>query len=147
MLTIDQCNLLSNLIYSYDEHTVLSLAERFLSEQNILPLKLRFKCGSVQEFIGFISSKIQYLFGKNPHFRVLYSHDRSILLHRQMKYLILSSLSLIVQQSYLFDYSVFTKAIETLYGKIIFINNSFDILFMKLSFLIICFSSYDYTID
>jgi hypothetical protein len=133
----------------YDEHTVLLLAERFLSEQNIFPLKLRFKCGPVREFLASIFTKAQLLFEKNPHFRSLYSHDRSILLHRQMKYLILLSLSFIAQQSHLVDNLGFNKAIENLFGKVILITNqlfSFDSLFMKLSFSMICFSSFDYTI-
>jgi hypothetical protein len=42
----------------YDEHSGVSLAERFISEQNILPLKLRFKCQLVGEFISCTFEKI-----------------------------------------------------------------------------------------
>jgi len=148
-LTIDQSNLFSNLMLCYDEQSGLSLAERFISQQNILPLKLRFKCGSVNEFLSSLFAKAQLLFEKNPDFVSLHSNDRSILLHRQMKYITIISSSFIAQQSHLFDYPAFNKAIETLFGTIILSTNkllSFDIPFLKLTLAIISFSSFDYTI-
>jgi len=149
ILTIDQWNRFSNFMLCYDECSGVSLAERFISQQNILPLKLRFKCRSVNDFLSSIFAKAQLLFEKNPDFFSLYSHDRSILLHRQMKYIIIISLSFIVQQSHLFDYPAFNKAMETLFGTIIIIANKllcFDIPFLKLALAIISFSSFDYTI-
>ncbi len=148
-LTTDQWNLFSNLMLYYDEHCSLSLAERFISQQNILPIKLRFKCGSINEFLLSIFAKVKLLFEKNPDFISLYSHDRSILLYRQMKYITIISSSFIVQQSNLFDYQGFNKGIENLFGNVIITENKllyFDIPFFKLSLAIICFSSFDYII-
>ncbi len=148
-LTIDQWNLFSNLMLCYDEYNSLSLAERFISQQNILPLKLRFKCRSVNEFLSLLFAKVQLLFEKNPDFISLDSNDRSILLYRQIKYITIISSSFIIQQSHLFDYQGFNKAIENLFGTVIITANKllcFDIPFLKLSLAIICFSSFDYTI-
>jgi len=148
-LTNDQWNLFSNLMLYYDEHSSLSLAERFISQQNILPIKLRFKYRSINEFLLSIFAKVQLLFEKNPDFISLYSHDRSILLYRQMKYITIISSSFIIQQSNLFDYQGFNKGIENLFGNVVIIENKllyFDIPFFKLSLAIICFSSFDYII-
>lgn len=134
---------------SYDQQTTLSLAERFISEQNILPLKLRFKCASVHHLLASLFAQAQSFFEKNFHFRSLCSHDRSFLLRRQMKYLILLSSSFIVQRSYLFDYPAFNKAIESLFDRVVFVANdlfSFDVPLVKLSLAMMCFSSFDYTI-
>ena len=134
----------------YDEQNVLSLAEQFIAQQNILPLKLRFKCGSVQDFLSALFGKAQSLFNQNPDFRSLHPEDRSLLLHRQMKYLIILSSSFIAQQSHLFAYPAFNKATETLFGTCVITTNKllcFDVPFVKLALGMICFSSYDYTID
>jgi hypothetical protein len=132
---------------SYDEHSGLLLSERFLFQQNILPFKLRFKCRSVNDFLSSLFAQAQLLFEKNPDFLSLNSNDRSILLHHQMKYIIIISSSFIAQQSHLFDYPAFHKAIDTLFGDIIIPTNKllcFDIPFLKLALAIISFSSFDY---
>lgn len=149
ILTIDQWKIFSNLILCYDEHTSLSLVERFIFQQNILPLKLRFKSTYVNELFSLIFAKTKLIFEKNFDFINLHSNDRSILLHHQMKYLIIISSSYIAQQSNLFDHPVFNETIEILSENIILSKNKFlcfDILFLKLSFGIISFSSFDYTI-
>ena len=147
-LTIDQYNLFSQVIVTYDEQLAFAMTERFLSEQHILPLKLRFKCASVQTYLQSLFSHSQDIFVKNHHFRLLSSHDRSILVRGQMKYLLLFSSSFIIEQTHLLDYLVFQKTIDTLFGRWIFIPNqlgSFDIPLIKFSLSMICFSSFDYT--
>ncbi|CAF3960500.1 unnamed protein product, partial [Rotaria sordida] len=43
ILSMDQWNLLSNLVNCFDENSGYAFVERFIVEQNRLPLKLRFK--------------------------------------------------------------------------------------------------------
>jgi len=66
-----------------------------------------------------------------------------------MKYLLIINFSFLVEQSHLIDYFIFNKAIENLFQIRIIIKNKFlyfDLSFIKLSFGIILFSSYDYLI-
>jgi hypothetical protein len=135
----------------YDEHNGVSLAERFISEQNILPLKLRFKCRLVSEFISSLFNIVQLLFEKNRDFFTLCPIDRSILQRCQMKYVAIISSSFIAQQSHLFEYPAFYKAIETIFQANLILKNkytlfSFDIPFLKLALAIITFATFDYTI-
>jgi len=60
----DRHQQVTNLMNSYDEHSGLLLSERFLFQQNILPLKLRFKCGSVNDIFSSLFAKAQLLFEK-----------------------------------------------------------------------------------
>ncbi|CAF5054902.1 unnamed protein product [Rotaria sp. Silwood1] len=49
-ITLDQWNLLSNLVHCFDENSGYTLVESFIEEQNRLPLKLRFKYSLVYDF-------------------------------------------------------------------------------------------------
>lgn len=136
----------------YDERNGFSLTERFISEQNILPFKLRFKSRPVTEFLSTLFSQVELLFEKNHDFLSLYSHDRSILLHRQLKYVAIISSSFIAQQTHLYEYPAFYKTIETIFETSLINENkftlfSFDIPFLKLALAIISFSIFDYTIN
>jgi hypothetical protein len=152
-LTIDQWNLLSNLVDSYDEYNGLILAERFLCQQNALPLKLRFRSSSVREFITLLISETQLLFRKNPDFLSLCSHDRSTLLHYSTKYKIILNASFIGRQARLIDHSGFLQSTENLFGSTTMIiikrlidQLDFDLTFIKLAFSILSFSTTNYTI-
>lgn len=126
------------------------LAERYLSSQNILPIKHRFKSSSVEYFLQTLFNQTRKIFIENPHFYRLSSHDYSIILHHQMPYLILLSSSFIINQSHLFNHPGFAKTIENLFGKFLFLHNdlfTLDIPVVKFSFAMLCFVSFDYTID
>ncbi|CAF5148873.1 unnamed protein product, partial [Rotaria sp. Silwood1] len=64
-LSMDQWNLLSNLVHRFDENSGYAFVEHFLEEQKRLPLKLRFKQSSVQHFFISLLSKVQLVFEKN----------------------------------------------------------------------------------
>ncbi|CAF1189625.1 unnamed protein product [Adineta steineri] len=154
ILTIEQWNILSYLFNCFDEQKQFLLINQFISEQNSLPYKFRFKCGSVRQLISLLTSKTQSLFEKNHDFYSLCTRDRSILLHRIMKYIAVINLSYIVQQTHIINYPSFNKILENLFGKTAtLINkqaftliNNFDVGFLKLAFTIICFSTIDYVI-
>ncbi len=59
-LNVDQWNLLSNLIYCYDEYSGFSMAERYTR---------------VNELFASLMAGAQLLFEKNPHFLLLSSQD------------------------------------------------------------------------
>ena len=153
-LSTDQWNLLSNLIQCYDEHAGLQLVERFIIAENILPLKVRFKCASVTHLISALFGHVQRLFERNDDFRSLSSPDRSLLLRRQMKYASLLSASFHIHQTHLLDYPAFYQASELLFGStamaiarhLVSLVNV-DAPFLKMALALICFSSWDYSGD
>jgi hypothetical protein len=152
-LNIDQWNLLSNLVHCYDEYRAVLLAEHFVCEQNILPLKLRFKYSSVCEFIISLIRESRFLDEKNPDFMSLSSHDRSILLHSSTKYITILSASFTGRQTHLLDYPSLLQSTEILIGstamtliKRLFDQLDFDIIFIKLILSILSFSTTNYSI-
>lgn len=152
-MTIDQWNLLSNLVQCYDEYNEILLAQYFLCEQTALPLKLRFKYSAVREFLTSLLTKTRLLFEKNSHFLSLCSHDRSNMLHISTIYITIFSALFIVRQSRLLDQSGFLQSIEAFFGSTMIDNIKrligqldFDLTFIKLIFSILSLSTTNYTI-
>lgn len=154
ILTIEQWNMISDIFDSFNHDNELSLVKKFISEQNNLPFKLRFKSGPVRQLVSSIMSKTQLLFEKNRDFLELCPYDRSILLRRLMKYVSIISFSFIVHQTHLMEYAAFYKIVQTLFGKpaistnkrVIALINNFDARFFKLALAIVCFSTFDYAV-
>jgi hypothetical protein len=85
-LSIDQWNLLSNLVHCFDEHGGYSFVENFIQDYNTLPLKLRHKSSLVKDFFISIKCKIQLVFEKNQNFLSLSPYDRTTLRRTTLKY-------------------------------------------------------------
>ena len=152
-LSAAQWNLLSNLVHCYDEHSGLSLTERYAREQRTLPLKARFKSDSVCLLISSVFGQAQVLFDRNLDFLSLCSHDRSLLLHRQMKYASIISSTFITRQSGLLDQPGYYQTSEQLFGVETLAMGrrtltllDVDIPFLKLALALISFSTFDLTI-
>lgn len=153
ILGIHEWNTISKLIDSYNEQSELLLVQQFISEQNNIPVKIRYKCGSVRQFILSLLSKTQLLFETNEKFLLLCSHDRSILLHRHMKYIAIIKFIVISQQTDLVEHLTFSRIINSFLRTMIrtidkcsVILLDFDVVFLQLALLIISFSTFDYTI-
>ncbi|UJR07777.1 hypothetical protein I4U23_012060 [Adineta vaga] len=154
ILTIEQWNMLSHVCDLFNEKEQLFLVNEYLSKQNNLPLKLRFKYGSIQELVLLLMTRSQTFFEKNSNFLSLCTHDRTILLHRLTKYIAFITFSFIEQITHLIDDPSLYKLLQTLFGSCAISMNKklftrldhFDVLFLKLSLLIICFSTFDHVI-
>lgn len=85
-LSIEQWNLISNIIHCYDEHCRLSLGLRYMQAQSTLPLKMRYKAASVMNLMRDLLEGAQSIYQNNQDFLSLCSNDRSILLHSTFKY-------------------------------------------------------------
>ncbi|CAF1603905.1 unnamed protein product [Rotaria magnacalcarata] len=151
-LSIDQWGLLSNLIHCYDEHGGFLVAERFTSEQNGLPLKARYKYGSLNALYSSLMTGSQLLFEKNADFIALSSHDRSHLIYGRLKYLGGIGACFILSHVKLFDNPAFYSASEAVYGspameagKATCNLIDSDVVFVKLGLSILAFSTFDYT--
>ncbi|CAF1287779.1 unnamed protein product [Rotaria sordida] len=111
-LTIDQWNLLSNLSHCYDDHSGLSIGKRFMLARNVLPLKLRWKKGSVVELIEMSLNTCQSLYTKNQDFLSLSARDRSILLHNTFKHTGSLSSNFIIYKIHIMDCPTYLNVVE-----------------------------------
>jgi hypothetical protein len=153
MLTLDQWNLLSNLTHCYDEYNGYSHAERFIVEQNTLPLKIRFKSGPVASFLTSTLNRAQTLFEKNQDFLDLCSHDRSVLLHTTATHVASLSVHIVLTRAQLMDHPAFLKSHEILFGPIttalgmrMYKQVDCDTVVMKLILAILSFSTTTYSV-
>ncbi|CAF4026819.1 unnamed protein product, partial [Rotaria sp. Silwood1] len=112
-LTIEQWNLISNLLNCFNEHSGLSKSERYVFEQNKLPLKYRFKSTSIINLYQVLLDDNQSLYINNRDFRSLSIEDRSIILHNTIVHIGNLSSNFILYKIGLLNQSVFYDAIES----------------------------------
>jgi len=152
-LTINQWDLLSNLSHCYDEYSGLSMAERYMHEQNILPLKLRFKIASVINLYHMSLDKNQLLYTNNRDFLSLSPDDRSTLLHGTFEYTGALLTTFILHRVRLMEYSAYYDALAIMAPPSIIptikrLGNRLDLdtIIVKLFLAILSFSTISYTI-
>ncbi|CAF3892469.1 unnamed protein product [Rotaria sordida] len=153
ILSIDQWNLLSNLLNCFDENNGYEYVEDFLEKQNRLPLKLRFKYSSVNYFFILMMSKVQRVFEKNRDSLLLSQHDRTILLENTIEYTATIGGMFLLRQARLFDDVTFVKSAEIIFqpSAMVFIKRVIgqfdsDDTFIKLVLTILAFSTINYTV-
>jgi hypothetical protein len=129
------------------------MVHRFVSEQNVLPIKLRYKLGPVGEFIASNMSRVQRIFEKNGDYLSLSTHDRSILLRNTVKHTGCFGGTFMLHQARLLNDLLFYQSSELIFGREVMLTikpiiNSFDfdIIFIKLILTIIAFSTINYTV-
>ncbi len=135
----------------YDEYRGFSLAQHFLQEQNELPPKMRFKLIPVAELLTLITGVGQLVYEKNLDFISLSSHDRSILLHKTMKYVSGLGTCFIMRHTRLLEDPGLYKSAEVIYGSNTLAISyraidqlDFDGTFFKLVLPLLSFSTFDY---
>ncbi|CAF3442415.1 unnamed protein product [Rotaria sp. Silwood1] len=153
ILTLDQWNLLSNLVHCFDENSGYTFVERFIEEQNRLPLKLRFKHSLVYDFFTSMMGNVQIAFEKNRDFLSLSRHDRITLLRSTVEYTSTIGSMFTLRQYKLFDYPPFYESAEMIFqpSATIFIKRVIDQLdsdntFIKLILAIVAFSTINYIV-
>lgn len=122
-------------------------------EQNILPLKCRFKSNLVLDLIQKEVDGAQLLYKNNQDFRLLSTDDQTLLLHRTFPHIGTLSTNFILYKVELSDCPAYYKALELItYPEIIATAKriaqrvDFDMITMKLLLAIISFSTIEYTI-
>ncbi len=152
-LTINQWNLLSNLVHCFDEYSAYSFVKDYIHDQNALPVKLRFKCSSVRDFLTIMKSKIQLGIEKNRDLLSLSSHDRTILLRATVQYTSSIGGMFMLRQHRLFEYESFYKSSEMIFGssaaaftRLVINQLDSDDTFIKLMLIILAFSTINYTV-
>ncbi|CAF1562067.1 unnamed protein product, partial [Rotaria sp. Silwood1] len=146
-ITLDQWNLLSNLVHCFDENSGYTLVESFIEEQNRLPLKLRFKYSLVYDFFTSMMGNVQIAFEKNRDFLSLSRHDRITLLRTTVEYTSTIGSIFTLRQYKLFNYPSFYESAEIIFqpSATVFIKRVIDQLdpdntFIKLILAIVAFS-------
>ena len=146
-----QWTLLSNLLNCYDEHSGFVDAQRFVAEQNNLPVKFRYKAGPVGDFLTSILNRAQGLFEKNRDFHSLCLGDQSILLRTATMHVASLSVHVILRPAQLMEHPGFYKSHEILFGTdaTIFAERLYgqldpDPVVMKLILAVMAFSTLTY---
>ena len=147
-LSIDQWNLLSNLSHCYDDHAGLSVGEQYMSKQNSLPCKLRFKSPSLVHLFQVVPDAAQSLYRNNRDFLSLSVADRSTLLNGTLLYTAGMSSNFIFHKIRLTEHVAFYDAVEMMtsattasIGKRLSSRLYFDVFIMKLFLTILSFST------
>ena len=148
-LTVDQWNLLSNLCHCYDDYAGLSIGEQYMSQQNSLPPRLRFKSASVIQLYQMTLDAGQSLYKNNRDFLSLSADDRSILLHSTSPYTGSVSSNFIVCQIRLVESPTYYDTLEMITSETIVsmmkrllpTRMNFDVIVVKLFLAILSFST------
>lgn len=129
------------------------MASQFISEQNVLPPKLRYKIQPVSEFVTSNMIRIQRILEKNGDYLSLSPQDRSILLRNTVKYTGCFGGTFVLHHAHLLDDPSFYKSSELIFGSNVMLtikplNNTYDsdIIFIKLIHAVLSFSTINYTI-
>ncbi|CAF3954813.1 unnamed protein product [Rotaria sp. Silwood1] len=151
-LTIEQWNLISNLLNCFNEHSGLSKSERYIFEQNKLPLRYRFKSTSIINLYQVLLDNNQSLYINNRDFRSLSIEDRSIILHNTIVHIGNLSSNFILYKIGLLNQSGFYDAIESFipprvipFAKRMATRLDMDMIIMKLFLAILSFSTFNST--
>lgn len=93
------------------------VANKFMHEQNRLPVKLRYRAGSVNQFLLSIISGVQHVFERNNDFLSLTRNDQMCLLKRTFHHTNSLIGCFLLRISQLYDEIGFLQTIGTLYGE------------------------------
>lgn len=115
-LTTNEWNLLSNVIYAYDDINTIPHIKYLLEQQSTLPLKLRLKSSTTFDIIKIFFSIFQPFLERIPHFHQL-SIDLCQLLirHNSTVFGTLNSF-FIMRETKALEYQAFLTSCNTIYG-------------------------------
>ena len=152
-MNVDQWNLISNLSHCYDDHAGLAIGEQYMSQQNSLPHRFRFKSASILQLYQMTFDGAQSLYANNGDFRSLCANDRSILLHSTLSCtasissnFILCKIQLMEQSAYFDAMELITSAYLVTFARRLPQRLKFDVIVMKMLLAILSFSTFRYTV-
>ncbi|CAF0904331.1 unnamed protein product [Adineta ricciae] len=152
-LSREQWILLSNLTRNFDEHSGHSDIQRFVREQNLLPVKFRYRYSAVSDFFLLTMTNIQNVFEKNRDYLSLPHNDRLTLTQTTAKFTTSIGGMFLVSQRHLYNHSSFYRSAECVFRpesvattKRIIDQFDPDCTFMKLILATIAFTTTNYTI-
>ncbi|UJR36654.1 hypothetical protein I4U23_029371 [Adineta vaga] len=115
-LTLDEWNLLSNIIHAYDEHSFSPQSKIFFQNQFSLPFKLRCKDSGVLNHIGSLFSTSNTFIECCPLFQSLPSNIRHILIKRNLAAIGSHNGLFVCKEMNVFENEIYSKLIDHIYG-------------------------------
>ncbi|CAF3681907.1 unnamed protein product [Rotaria sp. Silwood1] len=115
-LTIDEWNLLSNIIHSYDEANIIPQMKYHLEQQSSLPPKLRLKPSKSILIFKVFFSTLQLFIERSPYFHDLSIHTRQILIQNNFETAGALNSIFLIRELKALDNMVFITNCTTIYG-------------------------------
>ncbi|CAF1020667.1 unnamed protein product [Rotaria sp. Silwood1] len=147
-LTIDEWNLLSNIIHSYDEANIIPQMKYHLEQQSSLPPKLRSKASQAILVFKVLLSTFQSFFERSSYFRNLSTKTRQILIENNSEIAGTLNSILVMREINALNNMTFITSCTTIYGDDV-IKKSYHLttrlesngIFVKLMILTLAFST------
>jgi hypothetical protein len=115
-LTVDEWNLLSNIIHAYDEQNIVTRTHCSFKEQSSLPPKIRSKTSNTLELIGFFYTAIQPFIERSPYFHALPRNLRQFIMQNNLNGTGGLNSLLAATEADVFDNEVHTTMCNEIYG-------------------------------
>lgn len=116
MLTLNEWNLLTNIINTYDEQNLFIQTKNFLKNQFSLPPKIRSKDSNTLNHIGSLFSTIHTFISRCPLFYSLSSKFRQELIKRNLNTIGSFNGFYMGKQMNIFENEIYSKLIDNIYG-------------------------------
>lgn len=117
LLTVDEWNLLSNIIHAYDEQNLVIRVQCSLKEQSALPLKIRSKQINTLQLVGSFYSVMQPFLERSPWFGNLPRDIRRMIIHNNLSGTGSLNATFASIDANLFDDELYVNNCEEIYGK------------------------------
>jgi len=116
ILTLDEWNLLTNIINTYDEQNFFLQTKDFLQNQFSLPPKIRSKSSNTLNHIGSLFSTIHTFIERCPLFYSLPLHFRKQLIKRNLSVVGSFNGFFMAKEMNIFENEIYSKYIDNIYG-------------------------------
>ena len=117
LLTVDEWNLLSNVIHAYDEQNFAVRAQCSLKEQSALPLKIRSKQVNTLQLIGMFYVAMQPFIERSPWFVNLPYDIRRMIIQNNLSGTGSFNAVLGTDEANLLDDEIYRRNCNEIYGK------------------------------
>jgi len=116
MLTLDEWNLLTNIVNTYDEQNLFLQTKDFFQNQFSLPPKIRSKTSNTLNHIGTLFSTIHTFIERCPLFYSLPSNFRRQLIKRNLDTVGCFNGFFMAKEMNVFENEIYSKYIDNIYG-------------------------------
>ncbi|CAF1030824.1 unnamed protein product [Adineta ricciae] len=148
LLTLDEWNLLSNIVNTYDAHNFFVKSKIFFQNQTSLPLKFRCKESNILCHVGTLFAQSSTFIERCPLFHDLSANIRHMLMKRNLSIVGSQNGLFICREMNIFENELYLKCVEQIYGtayskQVVQLSRRFDenATLMKIIFLVMIFSS------
>ncbi len=160
ILTVDEWNLLSNIIHAYDEQNLIVRTQCRFKEQATLPPKLRSNITNTLELIGLYYTAMQPFIESSSHFHASSADIRRIIIQNNLSGIGSFNAVVAVAEAKAYDNDYYTATCNEIYG-VDYVQNGYQFMskmepnriLLKILLMILAFSTncslvtYDHSIN